>query len=514
MKKIYTVLAGLMTVTSIAQSVPSSTLVNGTFGSSSKPFTTDDDKANLYYSIGFPFQIKKVASNNTESTFFSSANFCITPGIAIKGNKAIVTNPPLGNGTTKVYLLNGVSKDSITLNTNTTYCFNKFPVNNTFGYFNDSSRIYKTNYTAAGTNNIVPLRNNTFINAIKEKNDNLITYEAIKNTSGNSYDRRFLYFYNGISYAKFDSANIVTFNGTYFQLFTNPSNKDIYAIKQPGSPSDSLSFKIWKFNGTGTPTVLNINTTRRLVQVTTMLNDKIIGLVFNNGNRSMVSIDVNTGNLSYITTGNILNTNPYYGYWFSNGNVAYFLQSIAGIRVPCVTNGITADTITTKSGIGTSTIWNGDFCGNDFWSVVGSQYTVIFKPNKTFSVVNINNNPLNIITYDPMFADNHMYFRNAGNNSTVFELYKAACTSQIGINENTISTDNFSFYPNPTSSILNVKLENITKPEIIVITNILGEVVLTETATTQHSTLSTQHLNSGVYFLQVGNSKAVKFIKN
>ncbi len=81
------------------------------------------------------------------------------------------------------------------------------------------------------------------------------------------------------------------------------------------------------------------------------------------------------------------------------------------------------------------------------------------------------------------------------------------------INDAVTQQLNGTIYPNPTSSILNVKLEMLNEPTTLTITNILGEIVLTETATTQHATLSTQHLNSGIYFLQVGNSKAVKFIK-
>ncbi len=82
----------------------------------------------------------------------------------------------------------------------------------------------------------------------------------------------------------------------------------------------------------------------------------------------------------------------------------------------------------------------------------------------------------------------------------------------IGLNE-ILTTNNLSIYPNPTNSILNIELNNINSPETILITNVLGKVVLTEIATTINSTLNIQNLNSGIYFLQIGNTKAVKFIK-
>ncbi len=70
-------------------------------------------------------------------------------------------------------------------------------------------------------------------------------------------------------------------------------------------------------------------------------------------------------------------------------------------------------------------------------------------------------------------------------------------------------------YPNPTKEFLNLELSAgfYSAHPLIKITNIIGEVVLTETLSTQNLKLNIQHFNSGIYFLQVGNSKAVKFIK-
>ncbi len=508
MKKIYTLLASLITAISFAQSVPSSTLVNGTFGSGAKILSTDEDKTNLYYWQPSPFTITKVASNNTESVYFKNAMYSLLPGIAIKGNKAIIVTKDLFTPFTKVYLLNGAAKDSLTL-----FAKTNIAINNNFGYFFDTSSVYKTNFTVAGTNTIVPKRANTIINSMMEKNDKLMTIESSL--------KLYLYFHDGSSYSKIDSVNT---GPAYFQLFKNPTNKDIYAVKHLTSLADTTTFKIWKFSGTGVPTVLNLTTTRRLTEVMTMLNDKLIGVVYSgatNG-KKLVSIDVNTGNLTYINSGNHIKTYNYannYLNWYSNGNVAYFLhQGTTSSYVQCVTNGITADTITTKIDPG-ATFWKGDFCGDDFWSENGFA-TIIYSPNKTFKVVSVNNDPLNIMSQDPLFADNHMYFRVVNSSISSYSLYKAACSAQVGINENTISTDNFSIYPNPSAGVLNVELSaNFDYAQLpLIITNILGEVVLTEKLSTQNSSTDSyryniQHFNSGIYFLQVGNSKAVKFIK-
>jgi hypothetical protein len=520
MKKLYTLLASLFILNSFAQSVTSSTLVNGNFGSASTVFATDVDKINAYYYKPYPFTLKKIASNNTESVFLSNSDYCLIPGIAIKGNKAIISTPSLFGGPTKVYLFNGANKDSITLATNLGSCYKKYPVNPVYGYFNDSSGIYKTNYTTAGTSTIVPRRTKTIIRSILEKNDKLITVEAIKNVSGNNYDRNYLYYYDGTSYTKFDS--IINGISDQFLLFKNPGNNDIYAIRQYGS--DTLNNRIWKFNGTTAPTLLN---TSRKINVTAFLNDKIIGIVGNGVISQMVSFDLNTNTLTYVTAGSFLNANnydPYTTNWYSNGNVAYFIHKngINNTYAPCITNGITADTISTKNIISfPSNSWSGQFCGDDFWALVGVDDITILKPNKTFIKLAVNTSTIISSYREPTFADNHMYFKRSSASASIYELYKAACGSAIGINELATNAISFKVYPNPASDNLNIELESFDKPTIITVSNVLGKVVLTETITfstslntsTQNSKLNIQNLNAGVYFLQVGNSKAIKFIK-
>jgi hypothetical protein len=78
-----------------------------------------------------------------------------------------------------------------------------------------------------------------------------------------------------------------------------------------------------------------------------------------------------------------------------------------------------------------------------------------------------------------------------------------------GVNEiNTTNT--FIIYPNPSSSILNIEVKEQAQ---ISITNVLGDVVLTQTINGL-SKIDVSNLTSGVYFIQDSKSgKAVKFIK-
>ena len=84
--------------------------------------------------------------------------------------------------------------------------------------------------------------------------------------------------------------------------------------------------------------------------------------------------------------------------------------------------------------------------------------------------------------------------------------------SLTGIDNFMHARHNFSIYPNPTNSILNVELgimNETTKAEVL---NMLGEVVYTTEIRNQKSQIDVSALPSGVYFVQVGTATQ-KFIK-
>ena len=85
--------------------------------------------------------------------------------------------------------------------------------------------------------------------------------------------------------------------------------------------------------------------------------------------------------------------------------------------------------------------------------------------------------------------------------------------SNLGINDNSIN-DNILIYPNPTSGILNISIaEHITINKIVII-DILGKDILTQSSNT--SLLDISSLKSGLYFAQIystNNIFSIKIIK-
>lgn len=80
------------------------------------------------------------------------------------------------------------------------------------------------------------------------------------------------------------------------------------------------------------------------------------------------------------------------------------------------------------------------------------------------------------------------------------------------VNENESLTQSLVVYPNPATSVLSFNIDNI---ESVIIADVLGKVVLSETV--QANSISVDNLNSGIYFLlvktQSGAEAKVKFIK-
>jgi hypothetical protein len=93
--------------------------------------------------------------------------------------------------------------------------------------------------------------------------------------------------------------------------------------------------------------------------------------------------------------------------------------------------------------------------------------------------------------------------------------YTQSVTTCTGIDE-VINNNLFSIYPNPANDILNVELGDVNENSTIQIINALGEVVLSEVVLSNSTTLKTNNLTSGVYFIKVEskNGSAIKkFIK-
>ena len=67
----------------------------------------------------------------------------------------------------------------------------------------------------------------------------------------------------------------------------------------------------------------------------------------------------------------------------------------------------------------------------------------------------------------------------------------------------------FKLFPNPATSILNINLSNLSVTESLEVTisNTLGQVVLNDKITEKHSSFNIQYLVSGIYFVNINDSK-------
>ena len=81
-------------------------------------------------------------------------------------------------------------------------------------------------------------------------------------------------------------------------------------------------------------------------------------------------------------------------------------------------------------------------------------------------------------------------------------------------NESFDST-NFTFYPNPTSAILNISYDNII--EEVQVFNLLGQQLITNKTKHNEVVLDLSALPAATYFVKIiseGKSKMIKIVKN
>ncbi len=93
--------------------------------------------------------------------------------------------------------------------------------------------------------------------------------------------------------------------------------------------------------------------------------------------------------------------------------------------------------------------------------------------------------------------------------------FVSSCEPVILNNEN-LSDHNIQIFPNPTSDILNIKMENLSSAQMTVF-DIYGKNILEKTALNQNEIqLSTSNFSQGIYFLRIemeGKELVKKFIK-
>jgi surface protein len=90
--------------------------------------------------------------------------------------------------------------------------------------------------------------------------------------------------------------------------------------------------------------------------------------------------------------------------------------------------------------------------------------------------------------------------------------------SDDGVNCTGLGTEEFdksslNLYPNPTSSVLNIKADATIANQPYAINDTLGKIVLKGKLNEGETTINLEHLSKGIYYIKLANNKANKFIK-
>jgi hypothetical protein len=516
MKKLYTFLLASLSCLAVAQTT--ATIVASNFNGDP---VKDLDGNNFYYhsfnQTSKTYTLKKVDNTNTTTTVLTTTvnaaglasvnTINVGTRVNIKNNKTIIAMPRTiaSPGKYIFLLINGTAVDTFSTNEVQTIFGLDFIKKPNAGYFNDQQHIYKTtNYTAASTTTLLTFPGastapNGFIRDLYENND--ILYYTYSNISASKF--YLCKVVNGVN-TKVDSG------GIGYRLFQNKLTNEVFAQK-----NNIISYSIIRFDVNGN--AITIPTPPNSWVLYTITNNKLIYATASSV--GLIAQDLNTLTASTITAVSSLTSITQN--FVTNGTDCYFLTGTSGTALlPWYTNGISATQIGTPIEFNNNQVLLGDFCGSNYltkgYVLVSSSYPDrLYNLTPTASALYYPNGNTNYISCTTPVTTNFGMFSNLAGLTPSFtnDLYKISCASVNGINELNTSAIFYKLYPNPTTADLNIELEVFDKPTTVTVSNVLGKVVLTEFITTQNSKLSTQNLNAGVYFLQVGNSKAVKFIK-
>lgn len=83
-------------------------------------------------------------------------------------------------------------------------------------------------------------------------------------------------------------------------------------------------------------------------------------------------------------------------------------------------------------------------------------------------------------------------------------------TVAVGTTEiQAIKYNEINIYPNPSKDILTLEIDNFNSPCTATITDIYGNILLTETINNKTTKIATSHFSAGIYFITLQNNKQV-----
>ena len=497
-------------------------------------YFSNQDKSSIYYyqSSLNSFTLKKVdylGNFTTQFTKTIGSNIIIFEDIDMFSNKGIARLKLSNAGDTifKFWLINGTTVQE----KNLSYKRNGFDMpplpilNSNFAYFFDEERIYKSDYSAAGTLEIfksnlyqkltsIPIRlleNNNILYWVD--NGNLFSDPGFT-------DRRYyLYMYiNGVT-TKVDSM----MNGEY-NLLKDVVTGEVYASKMNNISSTTPTIDLYKFSNNGQFTIYNdIKLIPYEIVNGRILGEKINGQglnygvgVFNLNNLTTMSLKSNFSNLYYYLKGrNVV----------SNGTHCYFLGTNYSTNevLPFFTDG---DTLIKLSNLTYDPVTNwkeqGVFCGNDFWApkyyttgfpLAVDSFLEKFTPSNIITPIYCVNDTIdNFLNLES--NNNHIFFTGLDYDhiTTSSNFYSLTCGFPANVFNSNMNKE-INIYPNPSKNNITISLLTTKNNVDLKIFNIYGTHIKSESIKSGINSILINDLAEGIYFIKIEGFPVYKFVK-
>lgn len=395
-------------------------------------------------------------------------------------------------------------------------------------YFSTNKKVYKSDFTKAGTTVISNFASNTLaINMLVFNHDlyffnttSSVDHSVLKKYSGNTLttidssltgvsDFKMQIYNNELFYSLYEGSGtpksyIKKINGAGITttLYTDNSSNPVHNMGFMGGVGNQLfMYGTNLLSSTAiTEFLYSINTIAGTPTKMQSSSGSFINMqsakTFRQGS-SIVYFDVYTN----------FATNSDRELWQSDGT-ATGTHSVIPSAIANITHG-TGFVLTNAE----QWFLQGTNCGDLLYGIMNVGQ--LWLEDNTSSAVNIS--PSNYDSFINLTQSGTSIFVQARNQTNYkAEILKINCSVLSGIKENSLMP-NFSIYPNPTNSFFNIKLKNDESHVRLIITDILGNVVLIENNIINMAKLKIDALKSGIYFINVldnnGNLSSQKIIK-
>jgi|GEM_PF-6132892 len=529
MKKIFTIVTCLITLVGVAQTFTS--VYNAP--SSGNKMNRFEHDPNYLYAVRDSSVDKIDAVTNVVTKLFdkpwgaslnASGKAIFSNGKAIIGQLITTTGYPYRY---KYWVYDGTTFDTLFSIVNS-QIDNGWAIDGNVCYFSTNKKVYKSDFTKAGTTVISNFASNTLAINMLVFNHDLYFF----NTTS-SVDHSVLKKYSGNTLTTIDSS-LAGVSDFKMQIYNNELFYSLY--EGSGAPKSYIK----KINGAGITTTLYADNSSNPVHNMGFMGG-VGNQLFMYGTNLLSSTAITEFLYSINTTaGTPTKMQSSSGSFINMQSAETFKQGSSIVYFDVYTNfatnsdrelwqsdGTAAGThsvipsatanITHGTGFGLTNLeqWflQGTNCGDLLYGIMN--FGQLWLEDIAANAVNVS--PSNYDSFINLTQSGKSIFVQTRNQTNYkAEILKINCSAISGIKENLFAT-NFLIYPNPSKNELNVLLENSQTTTKLIITDFLGKVVLRENISTKSTTLKIDNLISGIYFVTIidynGNTSTQKIIK-